>query len=83
MARLRDCAAVLNDWLKGRQWLIGDHTSYVDFCVATLMHFARQAPLPVDDYPTLQRHAAQLDALPHWRDPFHGLTAPDRLTVPD
>lgn len=73
MARYRKCAGVLNDWLKDRQWLVGDHISYADFRVATLMPFARQALLPVDDYPDLQRHAAQLDALPHWRDPFAGL----------
>lgn len=76
MARFRDCAAVLNDCLKGRQWLVGDHISYADFRVATLMPFAAQALLPVDAYPELLRHAAQLDALPHWRDPFQGLTAP-------
>jgi glutathione S-transferase len=73
MARFRDCAGVLNDWLKGRQWLVGDHISYADFRVATLMPFARPALLPVEDYPELQRHAAQLDVLPFWRDPFAGL----------
>lgn len=73
MARFRDCAGVLNDWLMGREWLVGDHLSYADFRVATLMPFARQALLPVDDYPQVLRHAAQLDALPHWRDPFAGL----------
>jgi hypothetical protein len=38
-----------------------------------LMPFARDALLPVEDYPHSLRHAAQLDALPHWRDPFAGL----------
>jgi glutathione S-transferase len=74
MQRFRECAAVLNDWLKGREWLVGDRVSYADFRVCTLMPFARQALLPVDDYPDLVRHAAQLDALPHWTLPFAGLT---------
>ena len=73
MARFREFAGVLNDWLKTRTWLVGDHISYADFRVATLMPFARQALLPMDDYPELQRHAAQLDPLPYWRDPFEGL----------
>lgn len=73
MAQFRDAAAVLNDWLKGRHWLVGDRLSYADFRVATLMPFARDALLPVEDYPELMRHAAQLDTLPFWRDPFEGL----------
>jgi glutathione S-transferase len=73
MSRFCDYAGLLNDWLAGRKWLVGDHLSYADFRVATLMPFARDALLPVDDYPHILRHAAQLDALPHWRDPFAGL----------
>jgi glutathione S-transferase len=73
MTRFCDYAGLLNDWLAGRTWLVGDHLSYADFRVATLMPFARDALLPVDDYPHILRHAAQLDTLPHWRDPFAGL----------
>lgn len=73
MQRFRDCAQVLNDWLTGRKWLVEDRLSYADFRVATLMPFARKSGLPVEDYPEILRHGAQLDALPHWRDPFAGL----------
>ncbi len=73
MARFRDYMTVLDGWLTGRQWLVGDHISYADFRVATLMPFAHAALLPVQDYPEVMRHAAQLDALPFWRDPFAGL----------
>ena len=73
MRNFRDYAGLLNDWLATRDWLVGDHLSYADFRVATLMPFARAALLPVQDYPHILRHAAQLDALPHWRDPFAGL----------
>ncbi len=37
------------------------------------MPFARAASLPVDDYPHILRHAAQLDALPFWVEPFADL----------
>ena len=73
LRRFTECMGVLNGWLKGRQWLVGDHISYADFRVGTLMPFARASHLPIDDYPEVLRHAAQLDALPHWRDPFAGL----------
>ena len=73
MDTFRDLCGVLNGWLKGRHWLVGDHISYADFRVATLMPFARAALLPVEEFPEILRHAAQLDALPHWRDPFDGL----------
>ena len=69
----RNLAGLLNDWLASRTWLVGDHLSYADFRVATLMPFAHQARLPVDDYPHILRHAAQLDTLPCWRDPFADL----------
>ena len=75
MARFREFAGVLNDWLATRIWLVGNHISYADFRVATLMPFAGAALLPVQDYPHLMRHAAQLDALPHWREPFSGLAS--------
>ncbi len=73
MARFREFSGVLDGWLKGREWLVGDRLSYADFRVATLMPFAAKALLPVGDYPQILRHAAQLDALPFWRDPFAGL----------
>lgn len=73
MGRFRECCAVLDGWLKGRDWLVGNRLSYADFRVATLMPFARAALLPVQDYPEVMRHAAQLDSLPFWRDPFAGL----------
>ncbi|MEO8242757.1 MAG: glutathione S-transferase family protein [bacterium] len=73
MRNFRQYGALLNDWLTGKDWLVGDHISYADFRVATLMPFARAALLPVDDYPQILRHAAQLEALPYWTDPFAGL----------
>lgn len=71
--RFRGFSAVLDDWLKDREWLVGDHLSYADFRVQTVTPFARAAGLPIDDYPHILRHAAQLDSLPHWQDPFAGL----------
>lgn len=73
MGRFIEYAGVLNTWLKNRTWLVGDRVSYADFRVATLMPFARKALLPVDDFPQVLRHAAQLEELPFWRDPFTGL----------
>ncbi len=73
MAQFIEYAGILNDWLTGRTWLVGNRLSYADFRVATLMPFARAAKLPVDVFSHMLRHAAQLDELPFWRDPFAGL----------
>lgn len=73
MERFCNCMGVLNDWLASREWLVDNRLSYADFRVATLMPFAAKALLPDQDYTHVLRHAAQLDELPFWRDPFAGL----------
>lgn len=66
-------AAVLNDYLKGRTWLVGDSLSYADFRAATALPFAGPAGLPLDDFPEIRRWHDQLLAIDAWRDPFAGL----------
>jgi len=73
MMNFRESAAIIDAGLKGRHWILGDTISYADFRIATLMPFAERALLPVQDYPEIMRHAAQLNELPFWRDPFAGL----------
>lgn len=69
----RQFAAILNNILHGRKWLIDDRLSYADFRVAFVLPFADRAGLPVADYPEVQRLSDQLDHLPAWKDPFAGL----------
>jgi glutathione S-transferase len=69
----RTHAAVLEDHLRDRQWILGDRLSYADFRVATPMPFAEGAGLPLSEFPNISRwnqHLCEIDA---WRDPFAGL----------
>jgi glutathione S-transferase len=66
----RKFAAVLNDHLKGRQWLVGDGLTVADFSVAATLPYAEQARLPVDEFPEVRRWHDQLNEIEAWREPF-------------
>lgn len=66
-------AAVLDQELRGRPWLLGEEISYADFRVATCLPFAKDARMPIDKFPEFKRLGEQLDRLDAWRDPFAGL----------
>jgi glutathione S-transferase len=63
-------AAVLNNHLKSRKWLVGDKLSVADFSVAVTLPYAGQASMPLDDFPEVRRWHDQLNALEAWREPF-------------
>ncbi len=73
LADFRTYAAVLDQHLEGRKWLLGDRISYADFRVATPLPFAEGAGLPLAEFPQVQRWHEQLWALDAWREPFAGL----------
>jgi glutathione S-transferase len=66
--------AVLDAYLEGRTWLVGDHVSYADFRVATSLPFAEGAGLPLGEFPNARRWHDQLLAIDAWRAPFDGLS---------
>jgi glutathione S-transferase len=70
LREFRRCAAILNTNLKGRQWLLGEALSVADFSVAVTLPYARQASLPLDEFPELLRWHEQLNAFEAWREPF-------------
>ncbi|MCA8901740.1 MAG: glutathione S-transferase family protein [Hyphomonas sp.] len=82
MRQFREGAAVLNDYLSGRTWLVGARPTYADFRAATLFPFAIPAGLPIAEYPDIVRWHGQLMALPAWRDPFAGLAEHPDQTKP-
>jgi glutathione S-transferase len=73
LQEFRQFAAILDAYLKGKEWLLESGLSYADFRVATALPFADQAGLPVRDYPEVQRWHGQLLQLSAWREPFEGL----------
>ena len=66
-------AKVLDDILASRRWLIGDRLTYADFRAATIMPFAKDAKMPVEDYKNVLAWADRLNEVDAWRAPFEGL----------
>jgi len=69
-AAFKQCAAVLNNHLRGRKYLVGTGLTVADFAVATLLPYADQSHLPLDGFPEIQRWHARLNELEAWREPF-------------
>jgi glutathione S-transferase len=61
-------AAVLNDALRGKTWLIGERLTIADFSVGGLVPSAETMGLPVGDYPEILRWYERLAALPAWQE---------------
>lgn len=67
---VRRYAGILNDHLAGRRYLLGDQLTVADFAVATTLPYARQAMIPVDEFPAVELWHDRLMELPAWRSPF-------------
>ncbi len=63
-------AAVLNDHLRGRKYLVGDGLTIADFSVAATLPSAEMAKIPVGGFTEIERWHARLNELPAWREPF-------------
>jgi glutathione S-transferase len=66
-------AAVLEEFLCSRSWLVGDRMSFADFRVATALPFANASKLPVEGYPRIMAWHERLCRLSAWQNPFDGL----------
>jgi glutathione S-transferase len=69
-AEFRRYAAVLSGHLANRKWLIGDGLTVADFAVAVTLPYARQATIPLDEFPEVRRWHDQLNQIEAWREPF-------------
>jgi glutathione S-transferase len=67
-------AAVLDQSLRGRTWLLGDRLTIADFSIGGLVPSADRMGLPVARFPEVVRWYAGLAALPAWQ---HAVTARD------
>lgn len=67
---VRQHGSVLNNHLRGREYLVGDALTVADFAVAVTLPYADKAHIPVGDFPEIVRWHARLYDLPAWRDPF-------------
>lgn len=70
-------AAILDNALKGREWLCADHATIADFAVAAPMHLHGAQKLPLENYPNIRAWMSRVEALPAWQksDPIPHIPA--------
>ena len=62
-------AAVLNNSLIGKTWLVGERLTIADFSVGGVVPSAESMGLPIGDYPEIARWYERLSGLPGWHRP--------------
>lgn len=82
LRQFHKAAAILENALSNRDWLVGGTVSFADFRMATFLPFNDAARLPLGDYPRIKRWNERLEDIDAWRDPFQGLVAPDLPPLP-
>jgi glutathione S-transferase len=66
-AQFHKLAPVLNNYLKGRKWLVGDRLTIADFAVGAPMAVAQPSGYPVQNYGEINRWYATIAELPAWQ----------------
>jgi glutathione S-transferase len=66
----RRFAAVLDEHLEDRVWLVGDALTVADFAVGITLPYAARARIPLAEFPAIARWHGRLNELPAWREPF-------------
>lgn len=61
-------AAVLNNSLRRKTWLLGERLTIADFSVGGLVPSAERMQLPVGNFPEIVRWYKRLAALPAWQE---------------
>jgi len=60
-------AAVLNQHLKGRRWIVGDNVTLADFSVGAPLTYTEAAQLPIESYGEIRRWYDGLEKLVAWK----------------
>lgn len=63
-------AAVLDNHLAERDYLLGNQLTIADFAVDSMLTVSEQAQLPIDDFANVGRWHAKMMDLPAWREAF-------------
>lgn len=71
----RRLAAILDDHLQGRRWLVGTTLTVADFALAITLPYAEAAHLPLAEFPAVRRWHAALCEIDAWREPFPEIAA--------
>jgi glutathione S-transferase len=60
-------AAVLNESLRGKTWIVGERLTLADFSIGGLIPSAQRSGLPTERFPEICRWYEGLAALPAWQ----------------
>ena len=63
-------AAVLEQHLAGRAYVVGNGLTVVDFALAAFLPHAKDAGIPLSEFPNVERWHNKMMELPAWADPF-------------
>lgn len=66
----RRFAAVLDQHLDGRRWLLGEQLSIADFALAVTLPYAKASQIPLPDFANVSAWHDRLMELDAWRNPF-------------
>jgi glutathione S-transferase len=70
LGQFRRFAKVLNDYLTGRKWVVGDGLTVADFSVGMTLPYAEEAQLPLNEFVNVRRWHDRLNDIEAWREPF-------------
>ena len=68
-------AKVLDDYIRDRQWLVGDDVTLADYAVGSFIDLAEPAHIPVDDYAGIVSWYSNIEGLDAWKK-----SAPENFT---
>ncbi len=74
-SQFREHAAVLDEHLANRHWLVGDGLTVADISVAITLPYSSQAHIPLADFSNVSRWHERLNELEAWRKPFPSIAA--------
>jgi glutathione S-transferase len=63
----RRYAAVLNDHLNGKQYIVGDSLTVADLTLASSLMYAKQSEVPLTDFPNVQAWFSRMTELEAWK----------------
>jgi glutathione S-transferase len=66
----RRLAAILENHLRDRRWMVGKTLTVADFSLAITLPYADTARIPLDEFPAVQRWHETLCEIDAWREPF-------------
>jgi glutathione S-transferase len=67
LVNFRRFAAVLNQRLSGRQYVVGNSLTLADLTIASSLMYAKQTDVPVAEFPNVEAWLARITSLDGWK----------------